>query len=176
MNNENEMMDWDDEISQESSFTLLPAGDYPFIVVGFERKKFEPNPQRQSKIPAGTNMASVEMEFKADDGSTTRVTENLFLLKKMEWKMSEFFLSIGQKKKGEPFHANWPKVLGSSGKATLEVNTYMKDGNEQQNNRVKKFLEKTDEQVDREFDNKMPSQPQPQQNVTPFPGAGGGWK
>lgn len=169
MINNDEIIGWDDEISQESNFTLFPEGDYSFTVTNFERKVFEPNPNRQSKIEAGTPMIGLELTFLDAAGQKTMITENLFMLKKTAWKISEFLISIGQKKKGEPVVPNWQKVLGSTGVATLEVNHYIKkDGNAGENNRVKKFLEPVISSA---------KVTEPSQTVTPFPTANGGtWK
>ena len=39
MNNENEFLGWDTGfIAEESTFALLPAGEYQFTVTGMERK------------------------------------------------------------------------------------------------------------------------------------------
>ena len=34
-------LDWDDEISQENEFVILPDGEYNFKVTGFERAEYE---------------------------------------------------------------------------------------------------------------------------------------
>ena len=38
-NNTNTAMDWDSTIENDSTFTLLPEGVYPFTVTGFERAR-----------------------------------------------------------------------------------------------------------------------------------------
>lgn len=196
MNNNNEINEmqgfgWEDEVTAEANaFIVLPAGDYPFIVTGFERKIYEPAQGRQSKIPAGINQATLELTFMSPDGEEVKVSENLYLYQKAAWKVSEFFLSIGQKVKGQPFVPNWQKVVGSRGMAKLEVNKYVnKNGQESENNRVKNFLEASASgQVQNQALQgagtwspnqglQQPQQPQfsqpqaPKQNITPFPNA-----
>ena len=41
--------DWNDTIENDSSFVLLPAGDYDFTVTKFERARHQPGPN--SKLP-----------------------------------------------------------------------------------------------------------------------------
>ena len=138
MDNENRVLGWDDEISQESNFTLLPEGEYDFEVVGFDQGMYNGS----NKLPACPK-AELTLRVDGGDQGTTQVFENLFLVSSMEWKISEFFLSIGQKKKGESFVPKWDQVLGSTGRANIEVNTYVdRNGEERQNNRVKNFLPK----------------------------------
>ena len=56
---------WDDEISNEGTpFALFDAGTYPFTVVSFERSTYQPKPNYQAKVPTGTNMAILSLEFR----------------------------------------------------------------------------------------------------------------
>lgn len=138
INNENEFIGWDDSfIAEESQFTLLPAGDYPFTIVGCERKIHDGN---SDKIQNGTPFVEVVVKIKGQEGETT-VKERLYMVKKFSWKLTQFFTSIGQAPVvGQPFSPNWNMVVGSTGIAKVEVNTYTKDGQEKQNNRIKEFL------------------------------------
>ena len=110
---------WDDEISNEGTpFALFDAGNYPFTVVNFERSTYQPKPNYQAKVPTGTNMAILSLEFiNASTGEKSTVKENLYLYGKGEWRISQFFISIGQKKKGEPLRPNWQALLGAKGTA-----------------------------------------------------------
>ena len=75
------------------------------------------------------------------DGNERKVFDSLYLNTKAEWRLSQFFLSIGQKKKGEPLRPNWNEVPGSAGKVELIVNSYTdKNGNPKRNNKVSKYL------------------------------------
>lgn len=139
MNNENEFLDWNGSfIAEESTFTLLPAGEYPFVVIGMERKIYDGPSQ---KIPNGAPYAEIEFEITAPEGTTT-VKERIYLMKKWAWKLTQFFSSIGQGPVvGQPFSPNWQMVVGSRGRAKISVNTYQKNGENKQNNRIDEFLE-----------------------------------
>lgn len=114
---------WDDEIeySEGGNFTLLPEGEYPFIVTNFERSNYTPGPN--SKAPA-CNMAVISVKVTAPNGDETTLKEQFLMYEKMKWKLSQFFVSIGQQKKGEALRPNWQALLGAQGKLKLIVNPY----------------------------------------------------
>ena len=143
-------MNWDDTISNESQFVLLPAGIYDFKVTGFERAwfdgsdKIEPCPK-----------AVLELTIEAPQGTTT-IKENLLLSSKVEWKLCSFFRSIGQKKHGVQFKMDWSKVLGAKGRAEIEVNEYDgNDGTKKKNNKVKAYIDAPDEPQEPSVDDIM---------------------
>lgn len=138
MNNENEFIGWGDSfVAEESQFTLLPAGEYSFTIVGSERKIYDGN---SDKIQNGTPFVELEVELVGTEGKTT-VKERLYMVRKFSWKLTQFFTSIGQAPiVGQPFAPNWNTVIGSTGRAKVEVNSYMKEGQERKNNRVTEFL------------------------------------
>ena len=80
----------------------------------------------------------------------------------MSWKLTEFFGSIGQNPvNGQAFNPNWNTVLGSTGKAELVVNNYKnKDGQDRQNNRVKKFSKPENVQQTQPVQQAVPTQAQ----------------
>lgn len=119
---------WDEEISQESEFILLDEGDYDFKVEQVEKAYFNGS-EKMAPCPQAIIHLLVN--------DLVKLKTNLFLNTKSEWKLSEFFLSIGQKKKGEPLKMNWSKVQGAKGKLTVGHREY----NSQKYNEVKKFLE-----------------------------------
>nr|DAQ41940.1 MAG TPA: Protein of unknown function (DUF669) [Caudoviricetes sp.] len=129
-------LNWDDEISQESEFTLLEDGDYDFEVTKFERGRSNGS----EKIPA-SNMAILTLRV-SNGSASTSIIERLILHTKMEWKLSQFFCSIGQKKHGEPLRMNWNKVLGAKGRCKVYVDTYTTDrGEERKTNKISKFYD-----------------------------------
>ena len=123
---------WDDEITKESEFVLLEPGVYPFVVKSFSRGRFNGS-AKMSACPE----AILDIEI-VDQASGSKVTlkESLKLHTKMEWKLSEFFVSIGQKRKGEPLRMNWNAVTGARG--MLELNHRTHNGNTYNN--INKFL------------------------------------
>lgn len=123
-NSQGHELGWDDEIQQESSFILLPEGDYRFTVEKFDRARHDGT----GKVPP-CNKAIVHFRVFSPDGSSVLLQENLFLHTKMEWKLSEFFASIGMKQKGQAAQMNWSQVCGKSGVCHVKIRTYnKKDG------------------------------------------------
>lgn len=129
-------LSWDDEISQESEYTILEPGDYDFEVRKFERGRSKGS----ESIPA-SNMAILELKVYNDNVSTV-ITDYLVLHTKMEWKLSQFFCSIGQKKHGEPLRMDWNKVVGAKGRCKVKSDTYTTDkGEERTSNKIDKYYD-----------------------------------
>lgn len=130
-------LNWDDEISKESEFTLLPEGDYNFTVVGFNRGRHNGS----AKLPA-CNKA--ELELKVDDGkgNTGTILHNLFLHTKTEGMISAFLIAIGQKKHGEPTRPNWNAMVGAQGRCKVGIHEWVNDkGETMKSNQIKKFYD-----------------------------------
>lgn len=136
---------WEDEINDEGdgfSYTLLPEGDYEFTVAKFERARHAGS----AKVPP-CNMAKVTFTVWGAEDSV-EITENYFLCKKFEWKLSQLFLAVGLKKHGEPLRMNWGALAGTRGKCRVYIDNYTKkDGTAGQSNKIKK-LYAYDENVD----------------------------
>lgn len=113
---------WEDEISQESEFIVLPEGDYPFTIDRFERGRSS----GEGKLPA-CNMATVFFRVTGDDGSEVTIKENYILHTKMEWKLSQLFRGVGLKKKDEPLHMNWTALPGLTGRCHIAQEPGIKD-------------------------------------------------
>lgn len=143
-NYENKEIGWDDEveIGEGGSFILLPAGDYDFTVETFDRARFDGsrNDDGSVKTPA-CNKAILKLRINGSEGSTL-ITENLLLYEKMEWKIAEFFQSIGEKVVNGKVRMNWSAVPGATGRAKVGIRTYTKEGEEKKTNEIKKFLPK----------------------------------
>lgn len=107
MNNNNANFEgalgWDSPITAENSFVILPAGEYDFKVDKMTRGQY--NPSQTSKIRESAPKAELEITL-FGNGESTTTTENLILHSKTEWKLSEFFIAIGQKQPGEPLNPN----------------------------------------------------------------------
>lgn len=123
---------WDDIISEESSSPrLLEPGDYPFTVTRVERKRFA-----GSAKMCACNMVVLHLDIDGVD-----VTHNLHLNSKVEWKISEFGLAIGQKQPDTPFRPDWAAAVGATGLCTVGNRSWeAKDGSLRYANEVKKFL------------------------------------
>lgn len=126
---------WEDEIVNESvERVLLPEGDYDFCVSKIERGRHPGS----DKLPACNKAIVTITVFGAED--SIDITENLMLCNKMEWKLSQFFLSIGMKKHGEPLRMNWTGAVGKKGKCHIYVDNYKnKNGEDRQSNKIGKF-------------------------------------
>lgn len=119
--------------NEDGGFVLLPDGDYDFIVNKVTRSRYEGS----DKMPS-CNTVSVELSvWGAQDRAT--ITERFFLVKKFEWKLSQFFLSIGLKKHGEQLVMRW-NIEGYKGKCKVYIDNYKRDdGSKGQSNKIKKF-------------------------------------
>lgn len=131
-------LSWDDVIEKEGgSMIVLPAGKYPFRVSKFTRGRFTGS----EKMPACPK-AELELTVYSQEHGEVTIFESLLLHTKTEWKLSEFFLAVGQKRKGEKVSMNWQAVIGAQGLCELEINKYTdKQGNPRENNRVKEYIE-----------------------------------
>lgn len=128
---------WDDEITNDGgSFVLLEEGDYNFRVTAFERGRFPGS----AKIPA-CNKATLTLLVETYDGEAS-VKYDLIMYSSLEWKISEFFRAIGQKKSGESFRPKWNQVIGSVGRARFRPREYTdRNGEKRQANDVARFYD-----------------------------------
>lgn len=128
---------WDDEISRESDFTIIPEGDYDFTVTGFERGRYDGS----DKLPP-CNMAIVTLAVTLPDGSNANLRHRLFLHTRCEGLLSAFFTGIGLKRRGEPLRMNWNAVPGAHGRCKITVRSWKgKNGEDMQSNDIKKFYD-----------------------------------
>ena len=127
---------WDDVIEKDSNFVTLPEGDYDFVIDHFERARHPGSDQ----IPP-CNKATLTLAVDTVEG-TASVRYDLILWSSLEWKISEFFRAIGQKKHGEKFRPQWNAVVGTKGRGRFKPRMYTKkDGSEGQFNDVVKFYD-----------------------------------
>lgn len=133
--NEFDEIGFDDVIEEEDGgFTLLPAGAYEFVITKITRGRYNGS----DKVPA-CGEVNIEMKVGSEAVGTTTINERFFMLRKFEWKLSQFFLSIGLKKHGEPLKIRW-NIEGMKGKCEVFVDNYTKkDGSQGQSNKIKKF-------------------------------------
>ena len=127
---------WDDTIENDSSYVLLPEGEYDFVVEKFERGHHAGS----AKIPTCPK-AILTLRVTGAAGSTT-VESHLFLHSNAEWKLCQFFTAIGQRKHGEKMKMDWNRVFGARGRCKIGVRNYVKDnGDKGQLNELLEFLE-----------------------------------
>lgn len=161
--------------NEDGGFTLLPEGDYDFTVSKVTRGRYEGS----DKMPA-CNSVSVELTIWGPQDKTV-ITERFFLVRKFEWKLSQFFLSIGLKKHGEQLVMRW-NIEGMRGKCKVYIDHYQKQGGgEGQSNKIKKFYA-YDEQVQtvspqpQQFSAPQQGYANPPQQYQQSPQTPGGWK
>lgn len=146
MNNEQNghALDWGSQIEKDTDYIILPEGDYDFTVTDLERKRYEPKPG--SKLSA-CPQAVITLTINSEQGEV-KIKHNLFLHTMFEGRISQFFIGIGQKKKGHPLVMNWNKVVGSTGQVHLVVDHFKNNNGETiTNNKVDKFLVPQEPQV-----------------------------
>lgn len=119
MSEENRNMDqelgWDDEVENTSSFVDIEDGEYEFIVDHFERSKVSGDGKY-----AGQNMAVIYCNILAT--GDPQLKTSIIMNTKFQWKISKFFISIGQMKNenGAKLKPNWNMVGGSRGRCKIE--------------------------------------------------------
>lgn len=125
MNNGYELS-WDAEIENEGKeFIVAEPGDYGFTVIGFERSRHSGS---EKMPPCNKAILQIRLDVSGVDGECI-VKHNLFLHSKYEWKLCEFFTSIGQRKKGQRVSMNWNAVIGSKGRCKVSKRSFKsKDG------------------------------------------------
>ena len=147
---------WDDEIEKGADYVLLPEGEYDFTIESFERGRFEGS----DKAPACPR-AELKVKVETPEG-VCLMNESLLLYDRMQWKLAEFFLSIGavyeildnsrdfknvndrksmSSSNDRKVKMNWNIVPRATGRAIIEQRADRKDPNKKYNH-VKKFLPK----------------------------------
>lgn len=132
----NKAFGWDEERienpNEGGDFITMVPGDYPFTVVKFERGRFE-----GSAKMCACPKAIVTLEVNGGELGTTKLTHNLYLNKKVEGLLCQFFVSVGLRKHGDPLVLAWNQLVGRSGMLTLGNREH--DGKKY--NEAKKFLD-----------------------------------
>jgi hypothetical protein len=158
-------MDWNDTLESDGQeFIILPEGDYVFKVTNFERGRYPGS----KKIPS-CNKATLTLEVQTEDGVAFAHTD-LILYRSLEWKISSFFRSIGQKKHGERLVMDWNRVIGAYGRAHFAPATFTgkTDGKEHQKNEVIRFLDYDPSQMPEDPDNGFMTVPDNVADNLPF--------
>lgn len=130
-------LNWDSTLENDGGVQILPAGNYWFRVLDWEKGK---------SSAKKCDMAKVRLEVRDRTGEyKTRVTESLLLHSDFEWKLSAFFRSIGLKEHGKKFVMDWSKVSGAFGWAKVKVDSFKgREGNEIEVNKIDSFLDRPD--------------------------------
>lgn len=127
---------WDEERienpNEGSEFITLPDGKYSFTVAKFERGRFE-----GSAKMCACPKAILTLEIDGAELGTVSHKHNLYLNKKCEGLLCQFFVSVGLRKHGDPLVLAWNQLVGQSGLCEMGQRTH----NDKTYNDVKKFLD-----------------------------------
>jgi len=89
------------------------------------------------------------------------IKHNLFLHSRCEGLLCDFFVGIGQRKKGERKNMDWSKVVGARGRAKIGIRNWVdNNGNDRQTNEIKRFYS-PEEQLGPQSQQSRPKQAQP---------------
>ena len=117
-------------------YQLLQPGVYRAKIGRFEQGEFAGS-AKLSACPKAILTLAVETE-----NGPREVITSLLVHKKLEWKLSQFFRSVGRKKNGEPMQMDWSGLVGLPLKVHITNRTYInRDGEERQCNDVDRFYD-----------------------------------
>jgi hypothetical protein len=131
---------WDeptiDNPNEGSAFTVLPPGEYPYEIKKFARGEHQPKPG--GKLPRCPK-AIITIAVDGGPLGAVEIDTNLFLHSRCEGMLSQFFVSCGLRKHGEPLVMRWDQIVGRAGMVKLDVRAGNKEG--ALFNEVKRFLD-----------------------------------
>lgn len=131
--------DWNDIIENDSTFEILPEGDYDFTVISFERARHNGS----EKLPP-CNKAVLTIRV-SNGEKTGTIFYNLFLHTKTEGMLCAFFTAIGHRKKGEQLRMDWSRVTGAKGRCKVGIRKWTgNNGQEMTSNDIVRFYEPDD--------------------------------
>lgn len=135
--NRNAVISWTDSIGADDvDYVVLDEGIYKFSVL-----KYVPGEFPGSEKMCACDKAVLTLKIESDDGVTI-IKDDLILHKCTEWKLSQFFRAIGQKKKGERMVMNWAAVPGSTGMAHVITHSFVDSyGNTRTINKIERYLD-----------------------------------
>ena len=131
----------DEEVeTSDSSFTLLPEGEYEFVVKDFERGRHKGS----AKIPP-CDMAVYTLHMENPGGLSADLRYNLQLDDSLRWKITQFFKAIGlidgNVPEGTKVRFPWDNAIGCRGRAEVSVSKWTgDDGKERESNRVERVM------------------------------------
>lgn len=127
---------WNDTIQNDSTFEVLPKGDYDFTVKSFERGRHNGS---DGLPPCNKAVLTLEVTNGQKRGT---FTQNLFLHSSQEWKLCAFFVAIGARRHGQAIQMDWNKVQGARGRCKVGVRKWTgNDGQERESNQVERFYD-----------------------------------
>jgi len=135
-NDNNVAIGWDQERienpNEGSDFVNLAPGKYAFRVTKFERGRFDGS-EKMCACPK----AIIHLEIDGGELGPVSHKHNLYLNKKCEGLLCQFFVSVGLRKHGDPLVLAWNQLVGRSGLCEMGQRQHK----ETTYNDVKKFLD-----------------------------------
>jgi hypothetical protein len=117
----------------ESDYTLLTPGEYPFRITKTERGWHNGS----EKLPP-CNRLTLTLEVNGGAQGTATLKNNLFLHRKMDGLNCQFFTCVGLRKHGDPLILNWAMLPGATGMVQI-AHREGKDG--RKFNDAKRFID-----------------------------------
>lgn len=141
MATKDQALGWDSTIEDvpREEFQQLEDGEYQFVVSALEQDKWK----QDVKYVGGFPYARLTLAIMVDGEQVTEVKTNLTLSVKNQWRIREFFASIGVPvESGKAFAPKWNKVEGRKGIVKLEKDEFTgRNGEKIKTNKVKAFIE-----------------------------------
>lgn len=119
-----EALGWDDEATaSDAEYTLLEPGEYTYRVDDFERGRFDGS-DKMGPCP----VAKLTLSCSNAAGQQGTVVTRLYLTKRQQWKLTQFFKSCGlidaSLPDGQAYRMPWDQVRGAIGRAEIGNHTH----------------------------------------------------
>lgn len=119
-----EALGWDDEATaSDTEYTVLDPGEYAYRVDGFERGRFDGS-DKMGPCP----VAKLTLSCSNAAGQQGTVVTRLYLTKRQQWKLTQFFKSCGlidaSLPDGQAYRMPWDQVRGAIGRAEIGNHTH----------------------------------------------------
>lgn len=119
-----EALGWDDEATaSDAEYTLLEPGEYTYRVDDFERGRFDGS-DKMGPCP----VAKLALSCSNAAGQQGTVVTRLYLTKRQQWKLTQFFKSCGlidsSLSDGQAYRMPWDQVRGAIGRAEIGNHTH----------------------------------------------------
>lgn len=119
-----EALGWDDEATaSDTEYTVLEPGEYAYRVDGFERGRFDGS-DKMGPCP----VAKLTLSCSNAAGQQGTVVTRLYLTKRQQWKLTQFFKSCGlidaSLPDGQAYRMPWDQVRGAIGRAEIGNHTH----------------------------------------------------
>ena len=138
-------MGWDDVISNDGNeFDVVPEGDYYFKVTNFTRARHPGSEKMPACLKAVLTLALTSAWEPTEENPAVQgeTTVNLFLNRKNERKLCQFFTANGLRKHGEDMRMNWNAVTNATGTCNVSLREWTgNDGQKRTGNDVKRFYD-----------------------------------